>query len=68
MIPNTNEIQTQNNTIELLKSMGYIHISPEKMKGYRVNTGQVLLKDVLLHQLQKLNSFEYKGTTFPFSP
>ncbi|MEA1953582.1 MAG: HsdR family type I site-specific deoxyribonuclease, partial [Campylobacterota bacterium] len=42
--------------------------SPEKMKGYRVNTGQVLLKDVLLHQLQKLNSFEYKGTTFPFSP
>jgi type I restriction enzyme R subunit len=66
--PNTSETQIQQNTIELLKEMGYLYISPEEMKNYRANTGQVLLKDVLLHQLQKLNSFEYKGTSFPFSP
>jgi len=66
--PNTSENQIQINTIKLLKEMGYEYISPEEMKEYRASTGQVLLKDVLLHQLQKLNSFEYKGTTFPFSP
>ena len=68
MTPNTNETQIQKNTISLLEKMGYTYISPEEMKNYRANTGQVLLKDVLLHQLQEINSFEYKGTTFPFSP
>ncbi len=68
MTPNTHETQIQNNTIDLLKNMGYSYISPEEIKKYRINSGQVLLKDVLLHQLQKLNTFEYKGTTFPFSP
>ena len=65
--PNTSETQIQQNTIELLKAMGYKYISPEEMKKHRNNTGQVVLKDILLQQLQKLNGFEYKGTHYPFS-
>lgn len=67
MTPNTNEIQIQNNTINLLKNMGYIYLSPEEMTQHRSGTGQVVLKDVLLSQLQKLNGFEYKGTHYSFS-
>ncbi len=67
MTPNTNEIQIQHNTIDLLKNMGYIYISPEEMTEHRSSTRQVVLKDVLLKQLQKLNGFEYKGTEYKFS-
>jgi len=67
MTPNTAEIQIQQNTIDLLKNMGYIYISPEEMPQYRSSTRQVILKDVLLKQLQKLNGFEYKGTHYSFS-
>ncbi len=67
MIPNTNETQIQNNTIDLLKNMGYTYISPEEMAQHRSSTGQVVLKDILLKQLQKLNGFEYKGTEYTFS-
>ena len=47
--------------------MGYIYISPEEMTKHRSSNRQVVLKDVLLKQLQKLNGFEYKGTQYPFS-
>jgi len=67
MTPNSSEIQIQQNTIVLLEAMGYKYISPEEMKKHRSSTGQVVLKDVLLKQLQKLNGFEYKGTHYPFS-
>ena len=67
MTPNSNEIQIQNNTIDLLKKMGYIYISPKEMKKHRSNTRQVILKDILQNQLQKLNSFEYKGKKYQFS-
>ncbi len=67
MTPNTNETQIQNNTIDLLKNMGYTYISPEEMIQHRSSTGQVVLKDILLKQLQELNGFEYKGTQYPFS-
>ena len=67
MTPNTSETQIQNNTIELLKNMGYIYISPKEMPKHRGSTRQVVLKDILLQQLQKLNSFEYKGTEYQFS-
>jgi len=67
MIPNTNETQIQNNTIDLLKNMGYIYLSPEEMTQHRSSTRQVVLRDVLLEQLQNLNGFEYKGTHYPFS-
>ncbi len=67
MTPNTHETQIQTNTINLLQNMGYTYISPEEMPHYRSSTRQVILKDVLLEQLQKLNSFEYKGTAYKFS-
>ncbi len=67
MTPNTNETQIQNNTIDLLKNMGFIYLSPEEMAQHRSSTGQVVLKDILLKQLQKLNGFEYKGTEYTFS-
>jgi len=65
--PNTHETQIQANTIDLLRNMGYTYISPEEMPQYRGSTGQVVLKDILLKQLQELNGFEYKGTEYPFS-
>ena len=67
MTPNTNETQIQNNTIDLLKKMGYIYLSPEEMTEHRSSTGQVVLKDILQKQLQELNSFEYKGKEYQFS-
>jgi type I restriction enzyme R subunit len=68
MTPNSGEMQIQKNTIDLLKSMGYTFISQEEIKEHRTNTSQVLLKDVLLEQLQSFNSFEYKGNSYNFSP
>ncbi|MCB4776835.1 MAG: type I restriction endonuclease subunit R [Sulfurovum sp.] len=67
MTPRTDEQVIQNNTIDLLKNMGYIYIAPEDMTKFRSSTRQVVLKDVLLKQLQKLNGFEYKGTAYKFS-
>jgi type I restriction enzyme R subunit len=62
------EKQLQNNTIELLKSMGYIFISQEENISLRDGKlGEVILKDILVKQLQEINSFEYKGITYPFS-
>ena len=66
MTPNTNESQIQTNTINLLKNMGYIYLSPDDIIQYRNHTRQVILKDILLSQLQKLNSFEYKGDVYKF--
>lgn len=67
MTPKIDEKMIQSNTIDLLKNMGYTYISPEEMPKYRSGTGQVILKEILLEQLQKLNGFEYKGTHYPFS-
>ncbi len=67
MTPKTDEKTLQANTIDLLKNMGYAYISPEEMAQHRSSTHQVLLKDILFKQLQKLNSFEYKGVQHPFS-
>ena len=62
------EKQLQNNTIELLKSMGYIFISQEENVNLRdKKLADVVLKDILIKQLQELNNFEYKGITYPFS-
>lgn len=69
MTPQTDEKIIQKNTIELLKSMGYTFISQEENATLRNGKlSDVLLKDILVNQLQKLNSFEYKGITYPFSP
>jgi type I site-specific restriction-modification system R (restriction) subunit len=53
MNPNTHETQIQNNTIDLLKNMGYTYLSPEEMTKHRRSTRQVILKDILLKQFQK---------------
>jgi type I restriction enzyme R subunit len=67
MIPETNEKHLQNNTIALLKAMGWQFITPKEMRDYRDNTSQVVLKDILLKRLQVLNSFEYKNNRYLFS-
>ncbi|MDY0402432.1 HsdR family type I site-specific deoxyribonuclease [Sulfurovum sp.] len=70
MNPNiSNETTIQSNTIELLKKMGYIFIGQEenaRLRGGKL--GEVILKDILLEQLQKINGFEYKGVQYKFSP
>ena len=65
--PDHSEKNLQNNTIALLKAMGWQFITSKAMQDYRENTNQVVLKDVLLKQLQALNSFEYKNNKYPFS-
>ncbi len=65
--PKADERTLQNNTIELLKNMGYIYISPEDMPKYRSSTKEVLLKDILFERLSRLNSYEYKGKKHSFS-
>jgi type I restriction enzyme R subunit len=68
-IPNIDEKQLQINTIDLLESMGYKFITQEENVNLRDGKlGEVVLKDILVNQLQKLNNFEYKGITYPFSP
>ena len=78
MIPKTDESIIQENTIDLLISMGYKFITQnnekrEKYKEfksiskYRSNTNQVILKDVLLERLQSLNGFSYKNIDYKFS-
>jgi len=69
MTPNTYEKQLQGNVIDLLKSMGYKYISQEENISIRNDKlSEVLLKYILVNQLQKINSFEYKGIKYPFSP
>jgi len=67
MVPNTSETKIQENTIDLLKSMGYKFISQEEIKEYRIGTNQVVLKDILLERLQNINGFEYKSNKYKFS-
>ena len=53
--------------IELLEKLGYIHLSAAAVTGQRGNLYQVLLKDVLRRQLEKLNGFTYKKNSYKFS-
>lgn len=65
----TAEIALQSNVINLLQAMGYTYISREENVAIRDGKlGDVLLKDILLEQLQKINGFEYKGVQYKFSP
>ncbi len=65
--PRTDERIIQENTIELLKSMGYTFINQEEIKKYRTNTNQVILKDVFIEKLQSMNGFNYKNIDYKFS-
>lgn len=65
----SNESTIQNNTIDFLKQMGYIFITQEENARLRNGKlGEVLLRDILLEQLQEINSFDYKGVEYKFSP
>ena len=58
---------SKNPAIELLRSMGYIYISPEDCALQRGSGYQVILKDVLRGQLRRLNRYTYAGTENEFS-
>ncbi|WP_408955808.1 type I restriction endonuclease subunit R [Natroniella sp. ANB-PHB2] len=58
---------SQQPAIDLLKSLGYKYLSPSEATEMRGNLYNVLLTDVLKEQLQRLNSFEYKGEEHNFS-
>lgn len=66
-IPKTGEPIIQENTIDLLISMGYKFIPQNEISKYRSNTNQVILKDILVKQLQSLNGFNYKNNDYKFS-
>ncbi len=68
MTPNTSEYKIQQNTILLLTAMGWQFISREDNLALRGNrTTEVLLRDILLSQLDKINSYEYQGVRHKFS-
>lgn len=54
--------------IELLTKLGYTFISREECEQKRGTLYNVLLKDELRKQLQKMNTFEYGGVNYRFSP
>ncbi|WP_375448463.1 type I restriction endonuclease subunit R [uncultured Fibrella sp.] len=52
----------------LLNALGYQTLPPAQvMAGRGGSLGQVILSDVLLTQLRRLNVIDYKGQTYPFS-
>ena len=53
--------------IELLCKLGYTYISPEDAQKERGNLYNVLLKDVLRKQLQRINQFEFNNVFYKFS-
>lgn len=54
--------------LQLLKKLGWKYISPEETVEERDGFyTSVLLENVLSKQLQKINSFEYKGDSYKFS-
>lgn len=53
--------------IEVLAKLGYTYISPEEAARERGTQYNVLLKDVLRKQLQKINQFEFNNVVYKFS-
>ncbi|MDE5854561.1 MAG: DEAD/DEAH box helicase family protein, partial [Ruminococcus sp.] len=58
---------SKNPAIELLEKLGYTYISPEECGKQRNGLYNVLLKDILRSQLNKLNSYSYGGEKYKFS-
>lgn len=60
--------QSQLPAVELLINMGYTYLSCEELKKQRrEDNGKFILKDIAFESLKKINHFEYKGETYPFS-
>lgn len=53
--------------LELLQKLAYIYISPESCEAQRGGLYNVILKDILRKQLEKLNSYTYGGSEYRFS-
>ena len=53
--------------IELLCKLGYTYISPDDAQKERGTLYNVLLKDVLRKQLQRINQFEFNNVFYKFS-
>lgn len=58
---------SQKPAIELLKKMKYIYLSPEECEKKRNGLYNVILKDILYKQLEKLNSYTFGGKEYKFS-
>ena len=60
---------SQRPAIEVLEKLGYKYISKEENKELRNNIlNDVLFKEILIKKLNEINSYEYKGVTYKFSP
>ena len=58
---------SQGPAVELLKSMGYVYITPANCELQRGSRYHVLLKDILRGQLRRLNRYSYAGVENEFS-
>ncbi len=60
---------SQRPAIEVLEKLGYKYISQEENRKLRNNIlSDVLFKEILIKKLNEINSYEYKGVTYKFSP
>ncbi len=54
--------------LKLLQNMGYAYLSPEQAEAARGGRlSEVILEDVLISQLKKINRIHYKEKDYPFS-
>lgn len=53
--------------LDLLRSMGYVYLSPEECALQRGSFYHVLLRDILRGQLRRLNRYSYAGAENEFS-
>ncbi|WP_149710591.1 type I restriction endonuclease subunit R [Campylobacter concisus] len=68
MTPDTSENKIQQNSINLLQSLGYKFISREenlKLRGGK--TSEVLFREILTKKLGEINGYEYKGKRYKLS-
>jgi len=68
MTPDTSENKIQQNSINLLRNLGYKFISREenlKLRGSK--SSEVLFREILTQKLDEINGYEYKGKRYKFS-
>lgn len=58
---------SQQPALDLLRSMGYVYLSPEECALQRGSSYHVLLRDILRGQLRRLNRYSYAGAENEFS-
>ena len=68
MTPDTSENKIQQNSINLLRNLGYKFISREenlRLRGSK--SSEVLFREILTQKLYEINGYEYKGKRYKFS-